>query len=132
VDRDPAHVGLALDLPGVQPGMKLKSDTGKLVGKARCSGAPAGPSAELPDQASGHSVVHLQQLAPATMPNPAAHPVEPTMSMNSTVASTRLGSRRRRIPVKTLDDGQGQLRMRAALLYGEAVEGLSGPGSAAG
>jgi hypothetical protein len=57
-------------------------------------------AAELLDQPAGQLVVYLQQLPPPAVPDPAARSVEPTISVNSTVASTGVGPTAWRTPVR--------------------------------
>jgi hypothetical protein len=117
VDRDPADVVLAqLDLAGVQPGTKLDPDAGKLVGRvaARRMARP-GPSkvaripspvvftsrpSNSPTRRAASSSCTSSSWRQRRSPSRPARSVEATMSVNSTVASTRLGSGRRWTPVE--------------------------------
>ena len=129
VHRDAADVAVTqLDLAGVQPRPELDADAGQLVPERGCavdrpSGTVEGgqdpvaggldqPAAELLDQPAGPARRGRSAArASAGRPAPPARSVEPTMSVNSTVASTRVGSATRRdAGQELLDLVQGELR----------------------
>jgi|ERR1022692_517522 hypothetical protein len=69
-------------------------------GKEAVSSGVELSTAEAGDLTAGGVLVRLEQVAPAAVPSSAARSVEPTMSVNTTVASTRSGSGDSRTPVK--------------------------------
>jgi hypothetical protein len=97
VHRDPTHVAVAqLDLAGVQPLPELKSDAAHFVSqRGRTADAPAGTV-----EGGQDPIASRLDQPPARLRNQPARSVEPTMSVNSTVASTCRGGGTRRTPVR--------------------------------
>ena len=116
MDGQAGHVlGLDFDLAGVQSGPDLDAELGDLIPDARGTadrpgwaverGQDAiadrlhGTSAESLDLAPGQVIVLAEELPPAGIAQLRGELVDPTMSVNRTVASTRFGSGVGRTPV---------------------------------
>jgi hypothetical protein len=129
VDGDPADVAVAeLNLAGVQPRPELDADASQLISERAAAQriARPGPSKVAsipspvvliswpPNSSTSRRATSSWTLSSSRQrrsPSRLACPVEPTMSVNSTVASTRVGAAIRRTPVRKASIwSEGKLR----------------------